>query len=103
MLDKSGIFSIKGLDNLKINYFKKICKRLASKIWRIKNWEYLREYKKKYDRQYIDSKRAVVAYWNNREKRLATKRIWEAKNKERRYLMRKINDYKHKLKQLSIK
>jgi spermidine synthase len=98
MLDKTGIFSIQGLNHLKKGYLDRLVRRLYKRIYRLKNWERYTAYRKKYDREYIDSGRAIAAYWKNRDRRLATKRRWDQNNKEKRRASDKKSREKNKVK-----
>jgi hypothetical protein len=80
--NKSGIFWSRAANALRIKY-------LTSKARKIK--------KQLSDLYYRASGRAVAAYWRNRDKRLATKRLWEKRNKERRLIQYKIYKLKNKL------
>jgi hypothetical protein len=85
MKDKLGIYWIHAVNNLRISYIK-------CKIAKIK--------KQIRDTKYHASGRARLAYWKNRDVRLARKRLWQKNNLERRqlqYQIRKLNNKLNKI------
>jgi len=121
--NNSGIFWIKGLDEMRLNYLSIIQGRLKQLIYYYKNLDKMRAYywnnreyyvtycrlyriknrakilakRKVYDKKYVSSGNAIEAYWNNRDARLATKREWERKNRDKRRIQDKIRRLKKQL------
>jgi len=85
MKDRLGIFWIHAVNDLRIKYLK-------SKVAKIK--------KQIRDAKYHASGRARLAYWNNRDVRLARKRLWQKNNLERRQLQYQIRKLNIKLKKV---
>jgi hypothetical protein len=82
MKDRIGIYWIHAVNDLRIKYIK-------CKISKIK--------KQLRDTKYHASGRARLAYWNNRDARLARKRLWQKNNLERRQLQYQIRKLSNKL------
>jgi hypothetical protein len=122
-MNHSGIFWIRGLDEMRLKYLSVVQGRLRQllyyyknldkirayywkrrdyyvaycKLYRIKNREILRAKGRIRDTKYRRSGRAIAAYHNNIEARRATKREWERKNKDKRKLQNKIRLLKKQL------
>lgn len=84
-MNNFGIFWVRCADELRLSYLKRNVSKIKKQISSVK---------------YYASGRASAAYWKNRDKRLATGRLWKAKNKDRIRIQYEIRKLKHKLQKM---